>query len=67
MSDFWRHPADDPPPRGEKILLYTIGHILTVGHWKDSDCLLWAPKPKLSKELKERLSREKKKPTASLY
>lgn len=58
MNEFWKHPADEAPPRGEEILLYTGGGVMVVGNWGD-DCILWAPRPKLSKELKARIEGER--------
>lgn len=59
MTDFWKHPADEPPPQGEKVVLYTTTGIAIMGHWRNEDCVLWAPLPKLSKELKTRLDSER--------
>lgn len=60
MTAFWKHPDDEPPPLGTKIVLLTIGRVAVTGNWKDSDCLLWAPLPKLTKEQKLRLEKEGK-------
>lgn len=59
MSEFWKHPKDEPPPAGTKIVLLTGGGIATLGHW-GGDCVLWAPLPKISKEMKLRLEVERK-------
>ena len=51
------HPDDKPPPLGTKLILYTRGHIATLGHW-GADCLLYAALPDVSMEMKLRLERE---------
>lgn len=57
MTEFWKHPKDEPPPRGTKLVLLTIGGVGTLGPWGD-DCVLWSPMPKISKEMKLRLEAE---------
>lgn len=54
----WLHPADHPPPRGAKLILYTRFGTSLMGHWRDDDCLLWMPLPKVSAEMKKRLGDE---------
>lgn len=55
----WRHPADFPPPKGTKLLLYTYPYGITViGEWQHSGASLWAPMPKISDEMKARLEAE---------
>lgn len=39
----WIDPDDDPPPRGSKINLLTIGGISTTGTWDEEGCVAWAP------------------------
>lgn len=58
-APFWKHPVDEPPPMGEKILLLTKGGIATIGHW-GNDCSMWSPLPKRTREQKDRLDREAK-------
>lgn len=52
------HPADETPPRGVKLILYTRYGTLIMGQWRDDDCLLWMPLPKVSAKLKMRLEKE---------
>lgn len=55
----YRHPADDPPPLGTKLLLLTRGGVTVTGNWDpEQGSIAWAPMPKLSPELKERLRSE---------
>lgn len=55
----WRHPADSPPPKGTKLLLYMYPHGITViGEWQHSGATLWAPMPRVSSEMKDRLEAE---------
>lgn len=55
----WQHPADHPPPRGTKVLLYMHPHGVTViGEFHKSGAKLWAPLPRVSREMKDRLDRE---------
>ena len=55
----WRHPVDDPPPRGAKVLLYLYPNGVTIiGEFHKSGAKLWAPLPKVSAVLKRRLENE---------
>lgn len=55
----WRHPADFPPPKGTKLLLYMYPYGITViGEWQNSGATLWAPMPRISQEMKDRLEHE---------
>ncbi len=54
-----RHPADDPPPKGTKLMLYMYPHGITViGEWQHSGATLWAPMPRVSEAMKARLEAE---------
>jgi hypothetical protein len=57
---YWRHPEDSAPPKATKILLYLNTGLALIGMWRDSDCLLWMPLPKVSKEMKLRLENNNK-------
>lgn len=58
----WKHPHDFPPPHGTKLLLYMFPYGITViGEWQNSGATLWAPLPKVSEEMKERLNSEHNK------
>lgn len=53
------HPDDCPPPRGTKVLLYMYPHGVTIlGEFHKSGASLWAPMPKVSREMKDRLAKE---------
>jgi hypothetical protein len=40
----WHNPAIEPPPKGERLFLYTSGGITVVGTWYDEgQYLAWAP------------------------
>jgi hypothetical protein len=53
------HPADHPPEHGAKMLLYLFPWGVTVvGQWQGSGAALWAPLPKVSAEMHDRLARE---------
>lgn len=58
----WIDPDDDPPPRGSKINILTIGGISTTGTWDDDFCVAWAPlltvPPAIRQKLLERYSGE---------
>lgn len=55
----WRHPHDNPPPHGTKLLLYMHPYGITViGQWQHSGATLWAPLPKVSADMKARLDAE---------
>ena len=55
----WRHPDDDPPPLGEKILILTTSLICVIGQWdKHGRYRAWAPLPKIDPALKARLYKE---------
>ena len=52
----WIHPDDVPPPRGAKVLLYLHPNgVAIIGEFHKSGAALWAPLPKVSAELKQRL------------
>lgn len=51
----WLHPDDQPPPPATKLLIYTKTGLALIGHWRNDDCLLWSPLPKISAELRQRL------------
>jgi len=58
----WRHPHDDPPPLGTKVLIYTHPYGITViGQWQHSGGSLWAPLPRVHPDMKARLEREWRK------
>lgn len=58
LPDF-RHPADDPPPKGVSLLMINESGVLIKGPWPADDRMAcWQPLPKMSEELKERLYRE---------
>lgn len=50
----WRHPNDDPPPRGSKIVMLTRTGIQIIGLWQVG-CVAWMPLVKVHPELKRRL------------
>lgn len=53
------HPADHPPEHGAKMLLYMFPWGVTIiGQWQGSGAALWAPLPKVSAEMYDRLDRE---------
>lgn len=55
----WLHPADHPPPLGTKMLIYRHPHGTTVvGQWQGVAGCLWAPMPRVSSEMKQRLEKE---------
>jgi hypothetical protein len=55
----WHHPQDNPPPTGTKILLYFHPHgIAVIGQWQHSGASLWAPLPRVSREMRDRLDGE---------
>lgn len=55
----FRHPLEDPPPLGTKLLLLTRGGVTVTGLWDpEQGAIAWAPMPKLSLELKNRLRSE---------
>lgn len=58
VASMWQHPKDSKPPTNVKILIYLKSGIAHIGHWRDEDCLLWMPLPKVSKQLKERTKLE---------
>jgi len=52
----YRHPKDDPPPLGTKLLLLTQGSICVVGDWRpEQGAVAWSPLPKISDELRAKL------------
>jgi hypothetical protein len=56
----WRHPADEVPPLGTKLLILTDGGVCVIGLWDpQTGARAWCPLPRLSKEMKKRLSEEK--------
>jgi hypothetical protein len=58
----WRHPADHPPPKGTKLLLYFYPHGITViGEWQHSGAALWAPMPRVGQDMKDRLEAEQER------
>jgi hypothetical protein len=55
----WRHPDDEPPPKGTKLLLYLYPNGITIiGEWQHSGASLWAPMPRVAKDMKARLEAE---------
>lgn len=52
----FRHPQDDPPPLGTKLLILTRGGVTVTGLWDpEQGSIAWAPMPKVSPELKAQL------------
>lgn len=44
---YFRDPAEQPPPRGVKLLLLTSGGVTVIGDWTtDSNLVAWSPMPK---------------------
>lgn len=53
-----RHPDDDPPPKGSKILVYNhMAGITTIGVWGQG-FHLWSPMPGVDDDMKQRLNEE---------
>jgi hypothetical protein len=47
---YWRDPADEPPPRGVKLLILTSGGVAAIGDWvDDSNFVAWSPLPRKRK------------------
>lgn len=43
----WRNPAEDEPPRGEKMLILNGYGVAITGCWRDgSGFLAWTPLPR---------------------
>jgi hypothetical protein len=58
----WNHPDDMQPPLGTKLLIYTRGGVCVIGHWsRQEGAVLWAPLPKVSRDLRDRLEAETQK------
>lgn len=54
------HPDDHPPPHGVKMLLYMHpGGTLAIGQWQNSGASLWAPLPRVGRDMKLRLDAER--------
>lgn len=47
-------PTEYPPPLGEKIYLYTVGGVGTIGTWGEG-CLGWRPMFRASEEMKSQV------------
>ena len=55
----FRHPDDDPPPLGTKLLILTRGGVCVVGTWSTQEgAVAWSPMPRVPIELKRRLAKE---------
>lgn len=55
----YRHPDDEPPPLGTKLLILTRGGVCVIGQWNPQEgAVAWSPLPKLNEELKTRLRTE---------
>lgn len=55
----WKHPADEAPPLGTKLLILTRGAVCVIGLWDpEHGAVLWAPLPKISQEMRDRLAAE---------
>ncbi len=51
---YFRDPDVEPPPKGVNMLLLNPGGVLVIGQWSD-DCWGWCPKPRIPKELKQKI------------
>lgn len=56
-SPTWRHPDDDPPPHGTKLMMISPWGIAQTGDWY-AGAACWMPLPKLPQELQDRLKKE---------
>ena len=50
----WRHPKDEPPPKGVKLLILSPYGIAQTGDWYEG-AAAWMPLPRIKNDLKERL------------
>ena len=55
----FRHPSDEAPPLGTKLLILTRGGVCVVGKWsREEGSVAWSPMPKISARLREQLVAE---------